>query len=123
MTISQGVWESKDMTVAGARETVWQSWLYATDWDARALMQGIWATMQRNRRESQRGLKTTRSHKEKMIDFANKQYKVFLLQVTHWNSALGEAISWSDSCLIALQNKQNEFEKVQSHCALLRPDD
>ncbi|GJZ97291.1 retrovirus-related pol polyprotein from transposon TNT 1-94, partial [Tanacetum coccineum] len=27
------------------------------------------------------------------------------------NSALGEAISCRDSCLIALQNKQNEFEK------------
>ncbi|GJU18018.1 hypothetical protein Tco_1145984 [Tanacetum coccineum] len=28
------------------------------------------------------------------------------------NSALGEAISCRDSCLIALQNKQNEFEKI-----------
>ncbi|GJZ67295.1 hypothetical protein Tco_0630535 [Tanacetum coccineum] len=30
------------------------------------------------------------------------------------NSALGEAISCRDSCLIALQNKQNEFEKRHS---------
>ncbi|GKF00284.1 hypothetical protein Tco_0023634 [Tanacetum coccineum] len=30
------------------------------------------------------------------------------------NSALGEAISCRDSCLIALQNKQNEFEKYKS---------
>ncbi|GJY07167.1 integrase, catalytic region, zinc finger, CCHC-type containing protein, partial [Tanacetum coccineum] len=29
------------------------------------------------------------------------------------NSALGEAISCRDSCLIALQNKQNEFEKYK----------
>ncbi|GJS16425.1 hypothetical protein Tco_0410897 [Tanacetum coccineum] len=30
------------------------------------------------------------------------------------NSALGEAISCRDSCLIALQNKQNEFEKYKA---------
>ncbi|GJX07216.1 hypothetical protein Tco_0195148 [Tanacetum coccineum] len=30
------------------------------------------------------------------------------------NSALGEAISCQDSCLIALQNKQNEFEKYKA---------
>ncbi|GJZ29760.1 retrovirus-related pol polyprotein from transposon TNT 1-94 [Tanacetum coccineum] len=30
---------------------------------------------------------------------------------SHWNRALGEATSCRDSCLIALQNKQNELEK------------
>ncbi|GKF58739.1 hypothetical protein Tco_0172276, partial [Tanacetum coccineum] len=30
------------------------------------------------------------------------------------NSALDEAISCRDSCLIALQNKQNEFEKYKA---------
>ncbi|GKG34846.1 hypothetical protein Tco_0437542, partial [Tanacetum coccineum] len=30
------------------------------------------------------------------------------------NSALGEAISCQDSCLIALQNKQDEFEKYKA---------
>ncbi|GKF79053.1 hypothetical protein Tco_0234621, partial [Tanacetum coccineum] len=30
------------------------------------------------------------------------------------NSALGEAISCRDSCLIVLQNKQNEFEKYKA---------
>ncbi|GJV69544.1 hypothetical protein Tco_1485053 [Tanacetum coccineum] len=30
------------------------------------------------------------------------------------NSALGEAISCRDSCLIALQNKHNEFEKYKA---------
>ncbi|GJY59187.1 hypothetical protein Tco_0459079 [Tanacetum coccineum] len=89
-------------------------------------LQGIWALCKGM--QEAKGVKTTRIHKEQMnrsnitatlakIQEGAPENPVLI--VSHWNRtnldetgrALGEATSCRDSCLIALQNKQNELEK------------
>ncbi|GJW72178.1 hypothetical protein Tco_0129095 [Tanacetum coccineum] len=52
---------------------------------------------------------TAQTFKETIIQNMNS-----IENLDETNSALGEAISCRDSCLIALQNKQNEFEKYKA---------
>ncbi|GKD12323.1 hypothetical protein Tco_1196730, partial [Tanacetum coccineum] len=50
----------------------------------------------------------------KQLKKANASLTKFKTNLDETNSALGEAISCRDSCLIALQNKHNEFEKYKA---------
>ncbi|GJT79031.1 hypothetical protein Tco_1045756 [Tanacetum coccineum] len=65
---------------------------------------------------SQRLVKDYSYHKELMIDVqtAEQEQEECKTTLDETNRALGEATSCRDSCLIALPNKQNEFEKYKA---------
>ncbi|GKB86028.1 hypothetical protein Tco_0958300 [Tanacetum coccineum] len=124
----QQVWESKDNTVAGTRETGSQS--VATNGDTcfnasdlatyakecrsqkcaddRAALANLIANLTLDTEEN----KTILKQLKKANTSLTQELEECKTNLDETSRALGEATSFWDSCLIALQNKQNELEKI-----------
>ncbi|GKB22978.1 hypothetical protein Tco_0862379 [Tanacetum coccineum] len=93
----------RTMTVAGARETVGSQ-----------ISGGLPVRIQFYDRPSEKENKTILKQLKKANASLTQELKECRTNLDETGRALGEATSCRDSCLIALQNKQNEFEKYKA---------
>ncbi|GJX82666.1 integrase, catalytic region, zinc finger, CCHC-type containing protein [Tanacetum coccineum] len=97
----------RTMTVAGARETVGSPVLHGKDQEVLTLKNPILLVSIRQRKQ------TVLKQLKKANASLTQELKECKTNLDETSRALGEATSSRDSCLIALQTKQTELEKVQ----------
>ncbi|GJQ99988.1 hypothetical protein Tco_0522973 [Tanacetum coccineum] len=109
-TIVKQLWESRSKTVAGARETIGSLSVSVNInecVDERAALANLIANLTLDTEEN----KTILKQLKKANASLTQELEECKTNLDETSRALGEATSCRDSCLIALQNKQNELEK------------